>query len=318
MNAICLPPALRYNEPVAAGRSRVSARRWERTTRSAERSELARLAGFERLRDLGVPRDELGEVAEAAAQRPAMKLNPRPAGPAEIEELLESVLVRISSANPLISPGRISACDLSRLRRARDRKRRLRPRRRRVGRARRRPRRRSRPRARSSRATRRRRRAGSRRRSASDDSPEQHAEDVWKSSHETADTAPGRGPHRGGARRDPLARGARRRVHARERRLPARPVRRRDAQAPAPGRRPHRPRDHEGAARGRSRRSDGTPLPEPSARRARAGRERLARARAASTRSTRRPSSSPPAAAATARPRSAASSRRTTRARPAR
>jgi alcohol dehydrogenase class IV len=53
--------------------------------------ELARLAGFERLRDLGVPRDELGEVAEAAARRPAMKLNPRPAGPAEIEELLESV-----------------------------------------------------------------------------------------------------------------------------------------------------------------------------------------------------------------------------------
>ena len=50
--------------------------------------------------------------------------------------------------------------------------------------------------------------------------------------------------------RDPLARGARRRVHARERRLPARALRRRDAQAAAPGRRPHRPRDHDGAARG--------------------------------------------------------------------
>ena len=53
--------------------------------------------------------------------------------------------------------------------------------------------------------------------------------------------------------RDPLARGARLRVHARERRLPARALRRRVAQAAAPGRRPHRPRDHEGAARGCTR-----------------------------------------------------------------
>ena len=44
-------------------------------------AQLARLGGFERLRDLGVPRDELGAVAEAAAARPAMRLNPRPAGP---------------------------------------------------------------------------------------------------------------------------------------------------------------------------------------------------------------------------------------------
>ena len=40
-----------------------------------------------------------------------------------------------------------------------------------------------------------------------DDSPEQHAEDVWQSSHETADRQPGRDPDRGGAGRDPLARG---------------------------------------------------------------------------------------------------------------
>ncbi len=55
----------------------------------------------------------------------------------------------------------------------------------------------------------------------------------------------------GGAGHDPLARGARRRVHPLERRLPPRPLRRREPQAPAPGRRPHGPRDHERPARRR-------------------------------------------------------------------
>jgi alcohol dehydrogenase class IV len=53
--------------------------------------ELARLAGYERLRDLGVPEDELGDVAAAAAERPGAKANPRPASPAEIAELYRSV-----------------------------------------------------------------------------------------------------------------------------------------------------------------------------------------------------------------------------------
>ena len=91
LNAICLPPALRYNEPVAAGEIARFGEAMGTDDPIGRTVELARLAGFERLRDLGVPRDELGEVAEAAARRPAMKLNPRPAGPAEIEELLESV-----------------------------------------------------------------------------------------------------------------------------------------------------------------------------------------------------------------------------------
>ena len=109
-----------------------------------------------------------------------------------------------------------------------------------------------------------------------DDSPEQHAEDVWKSSHETADRRLVEVLTERGAGRDPLARRARRRVHARERRLPARPLRRLVPEAPAAGRRPHRPRDHEGAARvGRELRGPG--LPEVSAHRPRAPRERLAR-----------------------------------------
>ena len=69
-----------------------------------------------------------------------------------------------------------------------------------------------------------------------------------------------RGAHDGGALRDSLAGGARRRVHEGERQLPASPLRRRVPQAPAPGRRPHGPGDHGGAARrGRVRRRDAFP-----------------------------------------------------------
>jgi maleylacetate reductase len=78
LNAICLPAAMRFNgaaEPL--GIERVE--------------ELARLCGFTRLRDLGVPDSELGEVAEATAVRGGAQTNPRPASPAQIEELLRSV-----------------------------------------------------------------------------------------------------------------------------------------------------------------------------------------------------------------------------------
>jgi alcohol dehydrogenase class IV len=57
----------------------------------AKAEELARLGGFERLRDFGVPHDELDEVAEAAAARAGAKANPRPASPAEIAELYRSI-----------------------------------------------------------------------------------------------------------------------------------------------------------------------------------------------------------------------------------
>jgi alcohol dehydrogenase class IV len=53
--------------------------------------ELARLGGFARLRDLGVPEDELDEVAELAAVRAPARANPRPASPEEIALLLRSV-----------------------------------------------------------------------------------------------------------------------------------------------------------------------------------------------------------------------------------
>ena len=53
--------------------------------------ELARLGGFERLRALGIPEDELGDVAVEIAQRPGARANPRPANAQEIEELLRSI-----------------------------------------------------------------------------------------------------------------------------------------------------------------------------------------------------------------------------------
>ena len=57
-NALCLPPAMRFNARVVP---------WAMTAVPVERvEELARLAGFERLRDLGVPEDELDELGAAA------------------------------------------------------------------------------------------------------------------------------------------------------------------------------------------------------------------------------------------------------------
>jgi alcohol dehydrogenase class IV len=57
----------------------------------AHAEELARLGGYERLRDFDVPEAELDEVAEAAAVRAGAQANPRPATPAEIAELYRSV-----------------------------------------------------------------------------------------------------------------------------------------------------------------------------------------------------------------------------------
>ena len=83
MNAICLPPAMRFNAPVVPdAMSAVSVERVE---------ELARLAGFERLRDFGVPKSDLEELGERAAARPGARANPRSASAAEVAELYRSV-----------------------------------------------------------------------------------------------------------------------------------------------------------------------------------------------------------------------------------
>ena len=90
LNAICLAPALRFNREVAP---EAYARLGAALGSDAEERvrELARLGGFERLRDLGVPDGELGAVAEAVVQRAGAKANPRAATPSQVEELLRSV-----------------------------------------------------------------------------------------------------------------------------------------------------------------------------------------------------------------------------------
>jgi alcohol dehydrogenase class IV len=90
-NALCLPPALRFNEPVAADEIARFGEALGAEDPIARTEELARLAGYERLRDLGVPEDELDEVAEATAVRAGALANPRPASPAEIAELFRSI-----------------------------------------------------------------------------------------------------------------------------------------------------------------------------------------------------------------------------------
>jgi alcohol dehydrogenase class IV len=92
MNALALAPALRFNDALAPD----AVRRFGEAIGApddpaAKVEELARLGGFERLRDFGVAEADLPSLAEAAAGRAANRLNPRPATPAEIEILLHSI-----------------------------------------------------------------------------------------------------------------------------------------------------------------------------------------------------------------------------------
>jgi alcohol dehydrogenase class IV len=91
MNAICLPPALRFNAEVAAAELAALADAMETDDPAARTEELAAIALDTRLRDYDIPRDDLGELAEATAVRGAAKANPRSASPDEIRELFQSV-----------------------------------------------------------------------------------------------------------------------------------------------------------------------------------------------------------------------------------
>jgi maleylacetate reductase len=92
MNALTLPPALRFNATIApAAVMRFGAAIGSPDDPSAGVERLARLGGYERLRDFGVPEDELGAVADAASVRLGNRRNPRPATPEEIHGLLESI-----------------------------------------------------------------------------------------------------------------------------------------------------------------------------------------------------------------------------------
>jgi maleylacetate reductase len=90
MNALCLPPALEFNRRIVPG----PVERFGEAIGGdpVERArELSLLGGFDRLRDFGVPEEDLPQVADAASKRAGNQANPRPAEPEEILSMLESI-----------------------------------------------------------------------------------------------------------------------------------------------------------------------------------------------------------------------------------
>jgi maleylacetate reductase len=84
LNAICLPPALRFNE-------RFVPRQLLGGNAADRAEELARLAGFTSLGALGVREADLPELAAAAARRPGALANPRAASSEDVLALLRAV-----------------------------------------------------------------------------------------------------------------------------------------------------------------------------------------------------------------------------------
>jgi maleylacetate reductase len=86
MNALTLPQALLFNEEVAP----VAVRRFREAV-GTDVEELAKLGGFDRLRDFGIPEEDLPGIAAATVERAGAKANPRQASEAEVEQLLHNI-----------------------------------------------------------------------------------------------------------------------------------------------------------------------------------------------------------------------------------
>lgn len=91
MNALCLAPALRFNEPAVPDGIALLRDALEAEDAAERVVELAGLGGFLRLRDFQVPEDDLPELARDAASRPGARANPRPVTASEAEALYRSV-----------------------------------------------------------------------------------------------------------------------------------------------------------------------------------------------------------------------------------
>jgi alcohol dehydrogenase class IV len=90
-NAVCLPAALRFNAVTVPDAVARFAQALGVEDAPGRVEELARLGGFGRLRDLGVPEADLDEVARAVVVRRGALENPRPVTAADVAELLRSV-----------------------------------------------------------------------------------------------------------------------------------------------------------------------------------------------------------------------------------
>jgi len=92
MNAVTLPPALRYNRDAAAdGIARLGEAMNHEDDPIGRVAELATLAGSPRLRDYDVPREDLRALSEAIAERGPARNNPRPAPPEAVLTVLEEI-----------------------------------------------------------------------------------------------------------------------------------------------------------------------------------------------------------------------------------
>jgi maleylacetate reductase len=90
-NAVCLAPALRFNEEAAPEALAKLGAALGTDDPIARVAQLAGLGGFGRLRDLGVPEDELDLLGEIAAARAPARANPRSASPAEVAQLFRDI-----------------------------------------------------------------------------------------------------------------------------------------------------------------------------------------------------------------------------------
>ncbi len=91
MNALTLPPALRFNAPVAPEAVGRFAAAIGAADAAVGAFALAELGGFTHLAPFGVPESDLPAVAVQTEARPGNMANPRPATAAEIEALLRSI-----------------------------------------------------------------------------------------------------------------------------------------------------------------------------------------------------------------------------------
>ena len=91
MNALTLAPTLRFNEPVVPDAVERFGRALGSDDAATRIEELAGLGGFQRLRDFGVPEEELPLVAAEAAARPGALANPRPVSPDDAFSLLRGI-----------------------------------------------------------------------------------------------------------------------------------------------------------------------------------------------------------------------------------